>query len=120
MDILNKYSVLIAESIDGAREATFLKDEHVLNSAAYYTLLEMDDPFEQSHELLEIIKAQNNQKAAARLFQAIQQDYRDIANMIPELSSGERFSQNLGDDVDLKVMVHDGEVLVAIARIPVS
>lgn len=120
MDILTKYFALIAGSIDGLKEATLLKDEGILNSMVYHVLAEMDDSYSQSCELLEIMKTQNNVKAVARLFQIIHHDYKDLAGMIPELSTGVRFSQYLCDQAELSVMVHNGTVVVGLSRIPVS
>ena len=87
--------------------------------SSYLTLLYMEDPEDQAIEFVQMLIQQNNIKGLARLFRIIREDYKDVANMMPEISYGERYSVYLGDEVFLKVLSNDGNVKVDIIAMQV-
>lgn len=116
MEILRKHEMKIALHIAPLLVAKKIRDEGLLNEASYCSLLNSHCPNELTHDLLDIIDAQQNIPALAQLFKILIEDYQSIVVQIPELWSGTRYILELSQHAHCKVIVHEGEAFVLFSK----
>ena len=106
MDIIAKYANIIALYCDNTDLLEYLKDNGGITLSTYWVMkysYEQEETYLQDN-IVDMILNHKNTKAAGYLFQYMAIKHPQLIMMIPELSTGERYSLHLGSGQFVKIL----------------
>lgn len=118
MEVLKKYTVLIAKTVQPRTLMKLLKDKQKqpFNHAICYhnPNVVFNTDFEVT--FFENLIKDADMLTTAQVFQIINQHYPTMAEKIPELSTGQRFMYYIDTNMIVEVKVHDTIPFIEISR----
>ena len=106
MDIIEKYRDILNLYCDSCDLLEYMKDNGGITLSTYW-ILKYSSENDETHvhnSVVDMIINQRNAKGAGHLFQYIVKKHPQLVMMIPELSTGERYSLHLGNGQFLKIL----------------
>lgn len=120
MEIVKKYKDVITLYVDCTPLIEYLKDIGAITMASYWVLKYLKDYQDINKEFIDMIINQRNTHAVAHLLAFATENTPQVIQMIPELSTGERYSVHLGNGNFLKVINGTDYGMVMLTKIQVS